>query len=71
VLASYLTFLKQSLVEKESPPEWYLEVSRLMRLEEADPATQAKVWETMKSKGDMVMSMYVDLERLAGPRAAP
>ncbi len=70
VLASYVSFLKQSVVEKDSPPEWYLEVSRLIRLDEADSAAQERVWQTMKSKGDIVMSMYVDLERLAETRAA-
>jgi hypothetical protein len=70
VLASYISFLKQSVVEKDSPPEWYLEVSRLIRLDEADSAAQESVWQAMKSKGDIVMSMYVDLERLAGQRTA-
>jgi hypothetical protein len=70
VLASYISFLKLSVVEKDSPPEWYLEVSRLIRLDEADSAAQESVWQAMKSKGDIVMSMYVDLERLAGQRTA-
>jgi hypothetical protein len=68
VLESYINFLKQSAVEKESPPEWYMEVRGLLELEDAEPAVREKVWAAVKAKGDLVMSMYVDLDRLAGPR---
>jgi len=40
VLHSYIDFLKNSEVERGSPPEWYLEVSRLMN--GATDATSAK-----------------------------
>jgi hypothetical protein len=70
VLESYISFLKQSTVESESPPEWYLEVNRLLELRDAGPAAREKAWDMIKAKGDVVMSMYVDLERLAGDRAA-
>jgi hypothetical protein len=64
VLQSYVSFLKDPAMQKGSPPEWYLEVSRLIQLPDADPATRTKVLETIKARGDIVMSMYVDLERL-------
>ena len=64
VLQSYVSFLKDPVVQKESPPEWYLEVSRLIDLRDADPATRAKALETIKARGDLVMSMYVDLQGL-------
>ena len=66
VLESYIRFLKQSEVEKESAPEWYFELRRLLELDDAEPATQEKVRLAVKAKGDLVMSMYVDLDRLAG-----
>lgn len=66
VLASYVSFLKQSAVEKENPPEWYLEFDRLLHLRRDQPAVPAKISEMVKSKGDLAMSMYVDLERLVG-----
>ncbi len=69
VLESYISFLKQSVVEKDSPPEWYLEVNRLLELSEAEPAAREKVLEMVKAKGDLVMSMFVDLQPLTGPRS--
>ena len=69
VLLSYISFLKQSMVEKESPPEWYLEVDRLLELRDAEPEVREKVWAMVKAKGDLIMSMYVDLERMTGGRA--
>ncbi len=66
VLESYINFLKQPEVERESPPEWYFEVRRLLELDDAEPATQEKVRLAVKAKGDLVMSMYADLDRLAG-----
>jgi hypothetical protein len=68
LLLSYISFLKQSVVEKESPPEWYLEVDRLLELGDAGPEVLEKVWATVKAKGDLMMSMYVDLERMTGGR---
>jgi len=71
VLESYINFLKQSAIKKESPPEWYFEVRRLLELQDAEPATQEKIRGAVKAKGDLVMSMYVDLDRLAGPGSKP
>jgi hypothetical protein len=68
VLESYINFLKQSALAKENPPEWYLEVHRLLDAS-AGPRAQEKIWSMVKAKGDIVMSMYVDLDRLAGQRA--
>jgi hypothetical protein len=66
VLESYISFLKQSAVEKENPAEWYLEVRQLLEPRDAEPAAREKVWGAVKAKGDLVMSMYADLDRLAG-----
>ena len=57
------------MVEKESPPEWYLEVDRLLELRDAEPEVRGNVWAMVKAKGDLVMSMYVDLKRMTGGRA--
>lgn len=66
VLDSFISFLKQSVVEKESPPEWKMELHRLLELEEAEPAAREKVVRAVQAKGDLVMSMYVELDRLTG-----
>jgi hypothetical protein len=58
VLDSYIGFLKQSRVERENPPEWYFEVRRLLEPE------REKVWRNVQANGDLVMSMYVELDRL-------
>jgi len=58
VLESYIGFLKQSRMERENPPEWYFEVRRLLEPE------REKAWRTVQAKGDLVMSMYVELDRL-------
>jgi hypothetical protein len=60
VLESYIGFLKQSPVERENPPEWYFEVRRLLEPE------REKVWRTVQAKGDLVMSMIVELDGLTG-----
>jgi hypothetical protein len=65
VLASYISFLKQSPLAKANAPEWYLEYSRILTLRRDDPV-HGKISEMLKTKGDIVMSMYVDLERLTG-----
>ncbi len=70
VLQSYVAFLSQSVVQKASPPEWYLHVSRLMKLQGADATTREKVLETMKTRGDIVMAIYVGLEHVAPLNAA-
>jgi hypothetical protein len=66
VLESYINFLKQSVVQKESPPEWYMEVRRLLELEDAEPAAREKALKAVQAKGDLVMSMFVQLDGLTG-----
>ena len=60
VLESYIAFLKQSRVERENPPEWYFEVRRLLEPE------REKVWRAVQAKGDLVMSLYVELDGMTG-----
>ena len=70
VLASYISFLKQSAVEKaESARSGTWKSNRLLELRRSEPAVHARISEMVKAKGDMVMSIYVDLERLIGAQS--
>ena len=51
-------------IERTNPPEWYMEFHRLLD-QYGDRVKRSKVEEAVKAKGDIVMSMYVDLDRLA------
>jgi hypothetical protein len=62
VLESYISFLKQSRMERDNPPEWYFEVRQLLEPE------REKVWRTVQGKGELVMSMYVELDGLTGAK---
>jgi hypothetical protein len=65
VLHSYIDFLKNSEVEHGSPPEWYLEVSRLMKgATDATAGDVSHVRNEMRSRGDPVMILLVDVQRV-------
>ena len=65
VLNSYIDFLKNSEVERNSPPEWYMQVSRLMKgSTDASSDEVAHIQNEMRARGDPVMILLVDAQRL-------
>jgi len=71
VLHSYIDFLKNSEVEHGSPPEWYLEVSRLMNgATDATAGDVSHVQNEMRARGDPVMILLVDVRRVLAAKAS-
>ena len=71
VLHSYIDFLKNSEVEHGSPPEWYLEVSRLMNgATDATSGEISRVKNEMRARGDPVMILLVDVQRTLAAQAS-
>ena len=71
VLHSYIDFLKNSEVERGSPPEWYLEVSRLMNgATDATSGEISRVKNEMRARGDPVMILLVDVQRTLAAQAS-
>lgn len=65
LLHSLIDFLKNSEVEHNSPPEWYLEVSRLMQgTTDAPPAEAARIRNELRARGDPVMILLIDVQKL-------
>jgi hypothetical protein len=70
VLHSYIDFLKNSEVEHGSPPEWHLEVSRLMNgATDATSGEISRVKNEMRARGDPVMILLVDVQRTLAAQA--
>jgi hypothetical protein len=68
VLHSYLNFLAGSPVERESPPEWFLWVNRLIGSREAKDRTH---WlNTIEAGGDATIVLYARLYRLTAEVSA-
>lgn len=68
VLSSYIIFLKNSEVERNSPPEWWWELSHLMKgTVDASPREAGRIREEIRAKGDPVMILLVDADKLVGP----
>jgi len=68
VLHSHVLFLRGALIQKDSPPEWYVELNRLIHLYGASPAELARIGEEIKKSGDDLMALYVDLSRFEKTR---
>lgn len=64
VLASYIRFLGSSPIQKINPPEWYLEVNRLLNLQDAGPEDQARIRREILDGGDDVMRLYAEVAAL-------
>jgi len=64
VLRNYISFLKSSPVERESPPEWCLHVRRLFTITDAAPDHLARVRAEVHTSGDLTMGLYAELARL-------
>lgn len=68
-LKSLIEFLKRSPIERSSPPEWLMEFSRLLSHRDGTPEGKAGLREEIKRSGDLVMNLYLELERItAKPR---
>ena len=64
VFQAYISFLKSSALERESPPEWLLHVQRLFVVTDASKAHQAWIREQIRKNGSLTMSLYAELARL-------
>ncbi len=71
VLQSYIDFLKNSEVGHGSPPEWYLEVSRLMKgATDASAGDISHVQNEMRARGDPAIVLLVDVKRALASKAS-
>jgi hypothetical protein len=63
VFSEYLAFLRNSPVETDSPPEWFLHLSRLLKMRyEEDKSGFSK---DVAQPGDATMQLYAQLTELA------
>jgi hypothetical protein len=68
ILRSYLSFLAGSPLRRESPPEWYMQVRRILNgMTDQTPEERAWIREEIRAGGDVVMSILIDMETLAPP----
>ena len=64
VLQTFISYLKTSPMERESPPEWLSHVSRLFSITDATPDHLARVRAEVRRSGSLTMSLYAELARL-------
>lgn len=68
VLQTYISFLKTSPMERESPPEWLIHVKRLFTITDATPEHLAHMRTEVRKNGNLTMSLYADLAALDAKR---
>jgi hypothetical protein len=51
-------------MQTDSPPEWYLELERLIKLREANEAERAHIRDEIRESGDDLMNLYVEVSAL-------
>ena len=68
VFRTYLSFLKTSAMERESPPEWLIHVKRLFTVTDATPEHQERLRAEVRANGSLTMSLYAELARLGAKR---
>ncbi len=69
VLRSYLSFLAGSPLRRESPPEWYLQLRRILNdMTDQTPEDRAWIRDEIRASGEVVMSVLIDMETLAPPK---
>jgi hypothetical protein len=68
VLQTYISYLKTSPMERESPPEWLIHVRRLFSITDATPDRLAHVRAEIRRSGSLTMSLYAELARLDAAR---
>lgn len=77
VLSNYLKLLRDNVLERESPPDWYLEFTRLIRHgmeidEYGRPLPgPAQPLDFVRAQGDGIMATLATLEELLPNRAKP
>jgi hypothetical protein len=71
VLQSYISFLKTSPMQHESPPEWLVHVKRLFRITDAGPEQLEHLRAEVRRSGSLAMSLYAELARLEALRQKP
>jgi hypothetical protein len=67
-LKSFLEFLKRSPMERSNPPEWLMEFFRLLEHSDGTPEGKTVIREEIKRSGDLVMNLYLELDRIAPKR---
>ena len=68
VFRTYLSFLKTSAMERESPPEWLIHVKRLFAVTDATPEHQERLRAEVRANGSLTMSLYAEMARLEAKR---
>jgi hypothetical protein len=68
VLQTYVSFLKTSPLERDSPPEWLVHVKRLFTITDATPERLQWVRDEVRKNGSLTMSVYAELDRLDAKR---
>jgi hypothetical protein len=68
VLQTYISYLKTSPMERESPPEWLIHVRHLFSITDATPDRLARVRAEIRRSGSLTMSLYAELTRLDAER---
>jgi hypothetical protein len=68
VLQTYVSFLKTSPLERESPPEWLFHLKRLFTITDATPERLQWVRDEVRKNGSLTMSVYAELDRLDAKR---
>lgn len=64
VLQNYISFLKTSPMERESPAEWLIHVRWLFGVTDATPEHLGRVRAEVRRSGSLTMSLYAELARL-------
>lgn len=64
VLQTYISFLKTSPMERESPPEWLIHVQELFTITDATPEHLEHVRAEVQRNGNLTMSLYAQLAAL-------
>lgn len=70
ILRSFIEFLKQSPLERDDPPQWYLHFSRLLKLSPKfkTEARRSIIRQDVATLGDGLMSEVMEREDLLAPR---
>jgi hypothetical protein len=68
VLQTYISYLKVSPMERESPPEWLIQVKSLFTITDATAEHLEHVRAEVRNNGNLTMSLYAELARLDSKR---
>jgi hypothetical protein len=65
IVRSFVGFLRRSPVERNSPPEWFMEFTRLVLHGDGTQQGRNRILEEIGRTGDSVMNLYLELDVLA------